>query len=280
MKVFRRIMMGLAMLSIALGVWAFWIEPASLVDNEVSIAIHPWPQSCDDLQVAVIADLHVGSPHNGLSRLRELVDETNALKPDLILLAGDFVIQGVIGGEFAEPRDIAAELDRLQASLGVYAVMGNHDWWHGPQLILDAFAGTHIEFLEDASKELTQGDCRFWLAGVSDYWEGAHDIGKALADIPAEAPILAFTHNPDVFYDFPHRVSLTFAGHTHGGQVNLPLIGRPIVPSQYGERFAIGHIDEDGRQMFVTPGVGTSILPVRFRVPPEISLVTLKSMSR
>ena len=275
---FGRVMLFLGAVCIALGARAFWFEPASLVKNTVRLHIHPWPQQCDGLTVAVIADLHVGSPHNDLDRLKEIVNETNRLEPDLILLAGDFVTQGVVGGAFVAPQDIAIELDRLQAGLGVYAVLGNHDWWYGQEEIIHAFSATDIVFLEDASRRLVKGDCRFWLAGVSDYWEGAHDVGKALADVPSDAPTLVFTHNPDVFDGLPDRVALTFAGHTHGGQVNLPLVGRPIVPSQFGERFAIGHINEAGRQMFVTPGIGTSILPVRFRVPPEISLVTLKTI--
>ena len=93
----------------------------------------------------------------------------------------------------------------------------------------------------------------------------------------AEGLSKALTPNPDVFVDIPNRVSMTFAGHTHGGQVNLPLIGRPITPSKYGQRFAVGHIEEDGRHLFVSPGLGTSIFPIRFRVPPEISLVILRS---
>jgi predicted MPP superfamily phosphohydrolase len=93
--------------------------------------------------------------------------------------------------------------------------------------------------------------------------------------VPAEAPVVVITHNPDLFPGVPARVLLTLAGHTHGGQVDLPLLGRLIVPSRCGARYAIGHVREDGRDLFVTPGLGTSILPVRFRVPPEISLLTV-----
>jgi hypothetical protein len=91
-----------------------------------------------------------------------------------------------------------------------------------------------------------------------------------------DAPVLAFTHNPDVFPHVPARVALTIAGHTHGGQVVLPLLGRPLVPSAYGQRYAIGHVEEDGRHLFVSSGLGTSIFPVRFGVPPEISIVVVR----
>jgi predicted MPP superfamily phosphohydrolase len=129
--------------------------------------------------------------------------------------------------------------------------------------------------LEDRAVPLARGECAFWLAGVGDFWTTPHDFARALSAVPENAPVLVATHNPDVFPDLPARVALTLAGHTHGGQVWLPLLGRLIVPSRYGERFAIGHIVEDGRHLFVTSGVGTSIVPVRFMVPPEVSVLEL-----
>jgi len=100
-------------------------------------------------------------------------------------------------------------------------------------------------------------------------------VTRALAPVPEGAPVIVLTHNPDLFVRMPARVLLTLASHTHGGQVNLPVLGRLIVPSRYGERYAIGHVHENGRDLFVTPGIGTSIVPVRFRVPPEISLIAV-----
>ena len=143
--------------------------------------------------------------------------------------------------------------------------------------VRNALEAEGIPVLEDASREIGVAGCRFWLAGVGDLWEGAHDIGAALSGIPAGDPTILFTHNPDLFPDVPSRVSLTVAGHTHGGQVYIPGIGRPIVPSKFGERFASGHIVENSRHLFVSSGVGTSILPVRFLVPPEVSVVRLRA---
>ena len=199
-------------------------------------------------------------------------------KPDLILLAGDYVIHGVPGGQFVSPQESATHLARLSAPLGVFAVLGNHDWWHDGPATMAAFQQVGIQVLEDASISIKSGTCEFWLAGISDFMEGAHDVPLALSQIPEDGTILAFTHNPDIFPEVPSRVTLTIAGHTHGGQVYLPLVGRPVVPSEYGERFAIGHIIENGRHLFVTPGIGTSILPVRFLVPPEVSVLILHSL--
>jgi hypothetical protein len=264
---------GLAV--VALAVRAFWLEPASLRVAQYTIALDGGSRALDGLRIAVLADLHVGSPFNGPEKLARIVDETNASGADLVLLAGDYVIKGVLGGTFVPPEDVAAALRPLHAPLGVYAVLGNHDWWLGAPRVRDALHTAGIPTLDDAVRSI-DGARHFWIAGVSDFWEGTHDVHRALGGVTDDAPVIVLTHNPDVFPHVPARVALTIAGHTHGGQVALPLVGRPIVPSKYGERYAIGHVVEEGRHLFVTPGLGTSIIPVRFRVPPEISLVTLR----
>ena len=115
-----------------------------------------------------------------------------------------------------------------------------------------------------------------WIAGVSDVWTGRHDLAAAVAAVANdEAPVILLTHNPDIF-PRARAVTLTLAGHTHGGQVRFPILGAPMIPSKFGQRFAAGHIVEGGRHLFVATGVGTSILPVRFRVPPEVTILTLR----
>jgi predicted MPP superfamily phosphohydrolase len=266
-----------AVAAAALALWAFWLEPSSLRVTTYPLSIPHWPAACSGLSVAVISDLHVGSPFNGVEKLERIVAATQEVRPDLVLLAGDFVIQGVRGGRFVAPEITAATLGELAAPLGVFAVLGNHDWWLDGPRVREAFETSRIPVLENRSVELRRGDCAFWLAGVGDFWEGRPDVAGTLQDIAPDAPVLVLTHNPDVFPDVPDRVALTIAGHTHGGQVRVPFVGRPIVPSAHGERYAIGSVVETGRHLFVTPGVGTSILPVRFLVPPEISLLVLRA---
>jgi len=266
---------GILALGATLFVWGFGIEPASLSTRGQTLRLPDWPADCAGLRVAVLADVHTGSPWNGLGKLERIVEATNAAAPDLVLLAGDYVIHGVLGGRFVAPETAAQGLARLEAPLGVFAVLGNHDWWLDAARVTRALEAVSIPALEDRATPLARGACRFWLAGISDFREGAHDLDAAFAEVPAGAPLIAFTHNPDVFPEVPGRVTLTVAGHTHGGQVFLPGFGRLIVPSAFGERFAIGHVVEEGRNLFVSPGLGTSILPVRFRVPPEISLLEL-----
>lgn len=273
----RKFLTLASLCALGLGLWAFWLEPASLYNEDHELTLPGWPKSCDGLRVAVLADLHVGSPFNGIDKLEQIVDLTLKAKPDLILLAGDYVIHGVVGGKFVEPETIAKGLQRLAAPLGVFAVLGNHDQRQGAEEIRTAMESHGIKVLDDDSIPLRLAECRIWLAGLSDLWTGERAYQAALAKIPQGEATIAFTHNPDAFAGLPKPVSLTIAGHTHGGQVRLPLLGRLVVPSDYGERYAIGHVVENGRHLFVSPGLGTSIFPVRFLVPPEVSVLTLRS---
>jgi predicted MPP superfamily phosphohydrolase len=273
----RWIALALLALLTGLGVWAFVVEPAGLRREEVAVAVPRWPRVCDGLRVAVIADLHVGSPFNGMAKVDAIVDAVREARPDMVLLAGDYVIQGVLGGHFVPPETIAPALGRMSAPLGVWAVLGNHDWWLDGPRVRGALEAAGIPVLEDAARPIRRGECAFWLAGIGDFWEARHDVRAALSAVPQDAPVIAFTHNPDVFPKVPARVNLTVAGHTHGGQVRVPFVGRPIVPSHYGERYAIGTVVEEGRHLFVTSGVGTSILPVRFLVPPVVSVMALRA---
>ncbi|WP_444927960.1 metallophosphoesterase [Microbulbifer sp. TRSA002] len=262
-------------IGLLLAVWAFIVEPASFRINEDDIVVDTWPKECNGLRVAILADLHVGSPYKGRKSLQNLVEAVNKSQPDLILLPGDFVIQGVVGGKFVPPEDAAGILKELKAPMGVFAVLGNHDWWLDAARVEQSLASQGISVLEDKSVSLVSSECKLRLVGISDFWEGPHDVKKAMQGIDEGETILAFTHNPDIFPELPAELSLTIAGHTHGGQVYLPFIGRPIVPSSYGQRFAIGHVVEGDKHLYVSPGVGTSILPVRFLVPPEVTVLSI-----
>jgi hypothetical protein len=271
----RKIFIGVVGLGAFLALWAFVFEPSRLVTRQQTLQIPSLPTG---LRVAVWSDLHAGSPFIGIHKVRRVINETNALQPDLILLLGDYVIQGVIGGSFIEPSVIANELKALRAPLGVCAVLGNHDHWDDAHKIEKVLSDAGIRVLENKAVQLQFNLAPFWVLGLIDEWHNKN--GPSASDLIAQqinndAPIIAITHNPDTFLKIPARVSLTLAGHTHGGQCAFPLLGRPIVPSEFGERFVTGHVIEEGRHLFVTNGIGTSILPVRFRVPPEIVLLTL-----
>ncbi|HYE73012.1 MAG TPA: metallophosphoesterase [Blastocatellia bacterium] len=260
---------------IVLGLWTFWIEPSSLTVNRTTLQISHWPAQFNQFKIVAISDLHVGAPYVSLEKLKRIVEMANAEQPDLIVLLGDYVIQDVVGGNFIAPEDFAPELGRLKAKHGVYAVLGNHDWWlEGPR-IKRSFEGAGVRVLSNEAVRIAEGETGFWLAGIDDFWSRHHNISKTLNQITTKEPIIALNHSPDIFPELPDQISLTLCGHTHGGQVNIPWLRTKVLPSRYGDRFLAGHIEEDGKHLFVTKGIGTSGLPARFLAAPEIAVLTV-----
>ena len=260
--------------------WSFWWEPNRLTVNPVAISVPQWPNGFAHLKVVALSDLHVGAPHITLDKVRDVVRQTNAQQPDLIVLLGDYVIQGILGGHFTEPEAFAEILKDLHAPLGVYAVLGNHDWWLGEAQVTPPFERVGIRMLTNEAVRIERNGSALWIAGLGDYFTHHDDLEKTMRSVTTADPILVITHTPDIFLKLPPQVILTLAGHTHGGQVNLPLFGRRVVPSDYGDKYALGFVEEGERRLFVTTGIGTSILPLRFRVPPEISVLTIDGERR
>ena len=179
---------------------------------------------------------------------------------------------------------MAAELARLKAPLGVWAILGNHDWWYEISTVRRALADARIPVLENNAVKLGTEGRQFWLAGIGDQlahllghgrFRGEDDLPDTLAQVRTGDPVLLLVHEPDIFPRVPDRVALMLAGHTHGGQIRLPFIWPAFVPSKFGKRFAYGHIVEDGRHMIVSGGLGTSVVPARLGVPPEIVRIEL-----
>lgn len=272
------IIAALVLSLVFVGIWTFFIEPNRLVVNEETIQIENWPAGADKIRIAVLSDLHVGSAYIDEAKLQLIVSKVNQAQPDLIVLLGDFIADGY-GSITVEPEIIAENLKGLRAPLGVFAVLGNHDWWYNGERVKRALEGVQIRVLENDVARLERNNQTIWLAGLGDLWTSKPDVNGTLAKIADASPIIVLTHNPDVFPQIPSSVALTLAGHTHGGQVCLPFIGRPQVPSDFGQRYAAGHIVENNHHLFVTTGIGTSIYPVRFRVPPEIVILTVTSSS-
>jgi predicted MPP superfamily phosphohydrolase len=263
---------GLAAAAVA---WrALWQEPRSGRVRELDLDLGPHrPHALDGLRVALVSDLHTGAPHVGAERVGRLVAAVNAQRPDLILLLGDYIDPEVRFGSRVAPRAVAERLAALRAPLGVVAVLGNHDWQNDGPGVRAALSDNGIPVLENDA--IRTGEV--WIAGVDDTRFRTPDVEHALRDVPDGAPVILASHDPDQFPRVPDRVALTVSGHLHGGQVGVPLIRRPFIPSRFGERYARGHVVEDGRHLYVTAGFGTTGWPVRLLAPPEVVILRLSA---
>ena len=278
----RRLLQGWAIAAavvvLAVLVQGFVIEPGELVERDYALAPRGWPRACDGLRVDVVADTHTGSPRNGLDHLDAVVEQLANDDSKIVLMAGDYVILKVLLGKYVPASDVAQHLKPLLARKPVYAVLGNHDWWKGGPEVRAAFEAVGVHMIDNRAEAVSVGACRFWLVGLGDKLEGHPDIPGAFAQVADAAPAIALTHEPALFPRIPAHAALTVAGHTHGGQVQLwprTLFGKEPFDPDSGR--LSGSYDVDGRLLFVSPGIGTSILPIRLGVPPEISRLTLRS---
>lgn len=270
------------------GLLRWGIEPALRLRVQ-HWQVHSGSAPFEPLKIAVLSDLHAGTPNISSRRLAGIVARTNALGADVILLTGDFSATQTYFSRALPADEIARLLGRLKARLGVWAVLGNHDWWEdrvaqklgrGPIRWHHLLADAGIRVLENEAIEFDNG---MWLAGLADQHAirgrfrrhtGVHDLAKTLASVPENAPLLFLAHEPDVFPELPDRVTLAISGHTHGGQIRA--FGHPLfVPSKFRSRYAYGHIIEGNRHLVVSGGIGCSVVPIRLGVVPEITMISL-----
>ena len=234
------------------------------------LAVPNLPPAFDGLRVAFLADLHHG-PNVELPFVAAVVRTTLALDPDLVLLGGDYVGKD---GKFIGP--CFEVLAALRAPLGVFGILGNHDYWHGLAGTKAGFRAARIEELTNAGVWVERGSSRLRLAGVDDLWCGSPHVGAALGDARADDACVVMSHNPDYAENLRDpRVGLVLSGHTHGGQVVVPGYGSPVVPSRYGQKYLRGLVRAPYTNVYVSRGLGTSGPAVRLNSPPELTLMTL-----
>lgn len=260
------------------GGYASLVAPQRLRLREERIALAGLPPSLEGLRIAHVSDTHYG-PFVSLPFLEGVVEQVNGLEADLLVLTGDYVHRT----PRAIPEGIAL-LGRMRARLGAVAVLGNHDHWEGADAVREALRRQGIALVENrclyvGRDGLSGSPGELCIAGVGDLWDGVVDPRAALSSVPPETPRILLSHNPDVAEMIPEgmRVDLMMSGHTHGGQIRLPILGAPGTPSRYGEKYLGGLCDGPRCPVLVSRGVGITGIPVRFGVPPEIGLVTLTS---
>ena len=289
---------GLSALGVSTAAYGVGVEPMRLRIKRYHPMPRQWPADFP-LRIAVLADLHACDPWMSLDRIEGIVERTNALNADIVVLLGDYVAGHRRVTRFIPANDWAAVLARLKAPLGIHAIMGNHDYWddkivqragRGPTVAHRALEAAGIPVYENDAVRITKDGRSFWLAGLGDQLAymparrirtvarvGVDDLNETLAKITDDAPVILLAHEPNIATRVPARVALQLSGHTHGGQIRV-LGWSPAVPAQQGLKLAYGHIRLKC-DVIISGGLGCSILPVRVGVPPEIVLVTLGNRS-
>ncbi|MGL4401441.1 MAG: metallophosphoesterase [Luteolibacter sp.] len=254
---------------------AAWIEPGSLSITRQDLTCRKLPPGLDGLRIALLSDFHF-RPEQDADLLEKVVAATRREKPDLIALTGDFIS--------ADPSVIAPmlrQLETLRAEHGIFAVMGNHDGWNASSSVMKRqFEKAGISFLINRHSHLSIRGESLAVAGTDFIWQGRPDPERTLRGISAETPVLALVHEPDYFDTLRARrdILLQLSGHTHGGQCRIPFIGYTPKTVKHGQNYVYGGFSRGNSNLFVTRGVGTSGPRVRFACPPELVMLTLRTM--
>ncbi len=252
-------------------VYTLLVEPLWPRISRVNVLIPGLPEVAERLRICQLSDLHVGPYVRGF-QIKNAIDIANREKPDIVVLTGDFISKQ---RRFAD--ECAEVLSELDAPLGVFATLGNHDFWVDAQYVSDALRDGGVTVLRDDVAEIVSG---LYLVGMDDWWEGNRDISGIVRGIPEDDNYILLQHNPDVVLTpkaYGRPPALILSGHTHGGQVNIPGLGPPIVPTRLGSRYAAGLFDFDGVKLYVNRGLGAITPPVRFNCPPEVAVITLRA---
>ena len=262
------------------------VYPMSIATRHFEITrrtfpVRDLPPQLAGLRIVQLSDIHHG-PWIPIEHVRTIVERANRLKPDIILLTGDYVHRSA-----AYIVPVVNELAKLRATIGIIGVLGNHDWWEDGPLMQREFARVGIPLIDNGRRfvtpqrqlvaQATEGLC---MAGVGDLYTDTQRYDAALGDVPADMPRLLLSHNPDVAEDpalavYRSRIDLMLSGHTHGGQIYIPGIGSPIVPSQFGQKYARGLVQGPVCPVFISRGLGHTVLPVRIGVRPEMAVIEL-----
>jgi predicted MPP superfamily phosphohydrolase len=238
--------------------------------TRVSVGLPNLPAPFEGTTIAFLSDVHHG-PFVPRAYVRSIVEMTNRLKPDIVAIGGDYCHHGA---RFIAP--VLEDLGGLRARMGRVAVLGNHDHNDGLRESLDGLAGAGIPLLRNSGTWLEKGGSRLRIGGVGDLWTDRQDVRSAIGDATGRDAVIVLSHNPDVAETLrDDRVGLMLSGHTHGGQVVVPLFGAPCVPSAFGQKYLRGLVEGPRCQVFVSRGVGTVTPPVRLFCRPEVALITL-----
>ena len=292
---YRKIILIFGFLIVVFGAlcvgYGYFIEPDQLLVNRYEIKIEKWNPAFDDFKIVAVSDIHGGSNAVTEAKLRQIVELINAQDADIVVFLGDYVSQQPFDrSKLKMPMaTIAANLSGIKSKYGVFMVFGNHDGWYNETDVRRHFERIGYTVLENELAFVEKNGQKLRVLGLKDHtkiktWQGfSADAREVLESNDEAGDVIVLEHSPDILpiitgeFSISDDLKLMLAGHTHGGQIRFPFIGSPIVPSSFGQKYAAGHVKDKGLDMFVTTGIGTSILPFRFLVPPEIAVINVRT---
>ena len=286
--------LGLLGGALALAASRGYLNSRKLKLREIEVRLKNLPLCFDGIKIGQMTDIHAG-PLVSREFIREGVDRLMANSPDLVVLTGDFMngnrrilrrSQG--NGRFKQYHyDYCIhELGKLRAPLGVYGVLGNHDFWSGKNYasgIACDLERAGIRMLRNRAVPLQCDGEHLYLIGVDDYWADSYDLSLATKNLPRNGCRVLLCHNPDVNEDINQRgerIDLVISGHTHGGQVVLPFVGFPYLLSPFGQKYLAGLVRDGDRQSYISCGLGAYLAPIRLNCPPDVSVLTLRRQAK
>ena len=252
---------------ILLFIYSSFIEPNLLIYKNQNIYTQNWDKNLDGFKIAVISDLHIGTGNIDCNKIDKITERVNNERPDLIVLLGDFDAKYIEYSKISE-QDISDSLSKLKAKYGVYAILGNHDY-EPPYIVNRILENSNIQLLENESEYLS---CGIRIVGLKDLWHYSLNPKTIIGNI--NLPTIVLSHNPDIFPQIPQNTSLTLSGHTHGGEIYIPYLGSPFVPSKYHQRYRKGYVVENNKHLYVSGGIAT-LSKFRFCNPPEVIFIKL-----
>ena len=254
--------------------YALGVEPRKVDYNERDMVLPRLKPGFDGYRIIQISDLHFDSWIAAKTMLPQIIERINEYNADLIVVTGDFV------SSYPENHieHLRKNLSMLKAKDGVLAVMGNHDHWYNVGILREMLQDAGLKELRNEVFSIQRDDDYLHIAGIEDHWKGLSDVDAIVEQIDAEHCAILLAHEPD-YADISSptgRFDLQLSGHSHGGQINLPFTGAPWLP-RYGEKYPAGHYRIGNMQLYTNRGLGTTMLPIRFNCPPEVSIFTLRS---
>jgi hypothetical protein len=250
--------------------YAFWVEPYRLSIEHVVLKLPRLPRELSGLTIAQLSDIHQ-SNYIREAHIRMAAEITNQLKPDAIVITGDYVY-----GLAERAEECARGLAKLSAPLGIFATLGNHDHWESAEVVTRSLQShTPIQMLNNDAVPIERNGKRMWIVGVDDVWERQANLDKALRLVPKDAVKILLAHEPD-FADEAARypIDLQLSGHSHGGQIRIPFWGEMLTPP-LGQKYPMGLYRIGALQLYTNRGIGMVSPAMRFNCPPEVTLFTL-----